>query len=282
MLRYPRRRGTARRHRRSTGESAARAAVFEVRYVGSKGSNLDTSLTNFNSPDPDPNASALNLQARRPYPAFGRIRMWMTDGESDYHSLQSEFKHRGPWGLNLSVAYTLSQLKDNQQGGLNASRGRRQNPRSLEGEYATSADDLRNRLVVGYVWDIPYGANLTGVSAGVLKGWQFSGIATFESGSPMYIGQDGDTLNVDHADIRPDLLPGQDPNLPRSERSISRWFDTAAFARATVTYGTSPRNPVVGPGRKLVDMSLAKSVKIRGPQRLQFRWELFNAFNWVN
>ena len=57
----------------------------------------------------------------------------MTDGESDYHSLQSEYKLRGPWGLHLNVAYTLSELNDNQQGGLNASRGRRQNPRSLEG-----------------------------------------------------------------------------------------------------------------------------------------------------
>ena len=70
----------------------------------------------------------MNLQSRRPYPAFGRIRMWVTDGESDYHSLQSEFKQRGPWGLNLTAAYTLSELNDNQQGGLNASRGRRQNP----------------------------------------------------------------------------------------------------------------------------------------------------------
>ena len=119
----------------AVGYEFSRAAV-EVRYVGAKGSNLDTSLTNFNSPDPDPNAGSIPLQSRRPYPAFGRIRMWVTDGESDYHSLQSEFKQRGPWGLHLNVAYTLSKLNDNQQGGLNASRSRRQNPRSLEGEYA--------------------------------------------------------------------------------------------------------------------------------------------------
>ena len=75
--------------------------------------------------------------------------MWVTDGESDYHSLQSEFKQRGPWGLHLTVAYTLSKLNDNQQGGLNASRARRQNPRSLEGEYGASADDQRHRLVAG-------------------------------------------------------------------------------------------------------------------------------------
>jgi len=266
----------------AVGYELSRAAVFEVRYVGAKGTNLDTSLTNFNSPDPDPTAGAVSLQSRRPYPAFGRIRMWMTDGESDYQSLQSEFKHRGPWGLNLTVAYTLSELNDNQQGGLNASRGRRQNPRSLEGEYAQSADDQRHRLVVGYVWDIPFGSGLTGVAGALLKGWQFSGLGIFNSGSPIFINQDGDTLNVDSEEIRPNLVSGQDPTLPSDERSLARWFKTAAFTRATVTYGTSPRNPVVGPGRKVVDLSLAKSFRVQNGQQIQFRVEAFNGFNWVN
>jgi outer membrane receptor protein involved in Fe transport len=266
----------------AVGYELSRSAVAEVRYVGAKGSNLDTSLTNFNSPDPDPAAGAANLQSRRPYPAFGRIRMWMTDGESDYQSLQGEFKQRGPWGLYLTVAYTLSELKDNQQGGLNASRSRRQNPRSLEGEYGPSADDQRQRLVVGYVWDIPFGSSLTGVTGAILKGWQLSGIGIFNSGSPIFINQDGDTLNVDSEEIRPNLVPGQNPTLPSSERSISRWFNTAAFARATVTYGNSPRNPVVGPGRKVVDLSLAKSFEMPSGHRIQFRIEAFNAFNWVN
>jgi hypothetical protein len=47
------------------------------------------------------------------------------------------------------------------------------------------------------VWDIPFGSNLTGLSSALLKGWQFSGIATLSSGSPIFINQDGDTLNVD-------------------------------------------------------------------------------------
>jgi hypothetical protein len=266
----------------AVGYELSRAASFEVRYVGADGSNLDTSLTNFNSPDPDPLAGAGSLQARRPYPGFGRIRMWMTDGESDYHSLQSEFKHRGPWGLNLTLAYTLSKLNDNQQGGLNASRGRRQNPRSLEGEYGPSADDQRQRLVLAYVWDIPYGSELTGWRGALLKDWQLSGFGIFNSGSPIFINQDGDTLNVDSEEIRPNLVAGQDPELPSDERTIARWFNTSAFTRATVTYGDSTRNPVVGPGRKVVDLSVAKSFRMPGNQQLQFRIEAFNAFNWVN
>ncbi len=263
----------------AVGYEFSPAAVVEVRYVGAKGSDLDSSLTNFNSPDPDPNAGAVSLQSRRPYPAFGRIRMWVTDGESDYHSLQTELKHRGPWGLNLNLAYTLSQLKDNQQGGLNASRARRQNPRSLDGEYGVSADDVRNRLVAAFVWDIPFGSDLSGAAAVALKGWQLSGITTLSSGSPLFINQDGDTLNVDSEEIRPNLVSGQDPLLSGSERSLARWFNTAAFARATTSYGNSPRNPVIGPGLKTLDLSIAKSFPVRDGHQIQFRWEAFNAFN---
>ena len=113
----------------------SRAAVVEVRYVGAKGSNLDTSLTNFNSPDPDPNAGSIPLQSRRPYPACGRIRMWMTDG-GERLSLAAE-RVQAPRAVGIEHdrrRHTLSKLNDNQQGGLNASRARRQNPRSLEGE----------------------------------------------------------------------------------------------------------------------------------------------------
>jgi len=269
----------------AAGYELSPAAVIEVRYVGAKGTNLDSSLTNFNSPDPDPTATSVTIQSRRPYPAFGRIRMWVTDGESDYHSMQTEFKHRGPWGLNLNVAYTLSRLNDNQQGGLNASRARRQNPRDDSTEYGRSADDLRNRLVAAYVWDIPFGSNLTGVSRALLKGWQVSGIATVSSGSPIFINQDGDTLNVDSEEIRPNLIAGQDPTVPGSQRTLARWFNTAAFARATVSYGNSPRNPVIGPGFQVFDLSLAKSLPVRQGQQLQFRLEAFNAFNtpqWGN
>lgn len=266
----------------AVGYEVSRSASVEVRYVGAKGSNLDTSLTNFNSPDPDPAAGSANLQARRPYPAFGRIRMWATDGESDYQSLQAEYRQRALWGLTMSAAYTLSELNDNQQGGLNASRSRRQNPRSLEGEYAPSADDQRHRLVLGFSWDVPFGANLTGFTGQIAKGWQIAALGIFNSGSPLFINQDGDTLNVDSEEIRPNAVSGQDPTLPEDERTNARWFNTAAFARATTTYGTSSRNPLVGPGRKVVDVSISKVFSLPTGKQISFRVEAFNAFNWAN
>ena len=63
----------------SRSATSCPAAVVEVRYVGSKGSDLDTSLTNFNSPDPDPNAGGIRsshgVHTRvRPNPNVGNRR----------------------------------------------------------------------------------------------------------------------------------------------------------------------------------------------------------------
>src|ERR1700738_4541494 len=62
----------------AAGKEISQNEVLGVRYVGGKGTHLDTSILNFNSPSPDPKATT--IQSRRPYPQFGRIRMWNSDG----------------------------------------------------------------------------------------------------------------------------------------------------------------------------------------------------------
>ena len=252
---------------------------LEVGYAGSKGTHLDTSHLNLNSPLPDPTATT--IQSRRPYPGIGRIRMWGSDGNSNYHSMQVRYEHRYSTGLNMTAAYTWSHLIDDQQGGLNGARSLAQDPRALRSNMrADSADDLRHSLVIGFVWDLPGTSGFRGLTGAVLGGWRFGGIVTLRSGQPVLVTQDGDTLNTDNQnDIRPNSAPGVSPYLPSSERSVERWFNTAAFTRATVTYGTAPRNPVVGPGTRTADLSMMKTFRITEGQGLEFRWEAFNALN---
>ena len=57
------------------GWEIAKNDVLELGYVGSKGTHLDTSVHNFNSPDPGPGP----VQPRRPYPQFGPIRMQIAE-----------------------------------------------------------------------------------------------------------------------------------------------------------------------------------------------------------
>jgi hypothetical protein len=54
----------------------------------------------------------------------------------------------------------------------------------------------------------------------------------------------------------------------------------SAISRATVRPGTQNPRDLQAPGRRRVDLTIAKSFTIRGDIRLQVRAESFNAFNW--
>ena len=61
---------------------------------------------------------------------------------------------------------------------------------------------------------------------------------------------------------------------------LYRYFNTAAFTKATPgTFGNSGRNVLQGPGVNNADMGLDKNFPFKERYRIQFRWEMFNAFN---
>ncbi len=251
---------------------------LEVGWAGTKGTFLDTSLNNFNSPDPGPGT----VQARRPYPDYARIRLLATDGNSIYHAMQVRYEHRFSHGLSLTTAYTWSHMIDDAGQSTNRGACQCQNPR-LRGaaERASSIFDNRHRLVVGYVWELPLARNLKGPAAVFLKGWSAGGIVTLQSGFPFNVTQSGDSQNVDGLWERPNLVAGQTAALPGGTRNAAQWFNTAAFSRSVQAYGNSPRNPLTGPGIHTFDLSGSKSFKMpyRESHELTFRAEFFNAFN---
>ncbi len=251
--------------------------VLEAGWVGSKGTFVDTSLNNFNSPEPGPG----DIQARRPYPAYARIRMMVADGNTIYHSMQTQYQHRFSRGLSFTAAYTWSHLIDDNSQTVNRGACGCQTARSRgRFERADSIDDRRHRLVAGYVWDLPWGKTLGAAPRYVLAGWQFGGVVTLSSGTPFNVSQSGDSQNVENFGwARPHVVPGQKPIL--DNRIPTRWFNTDAFSRSTFEYGNAPRDPVVGPGVHVFDLSILKNFKIPFAEAhdLQFRAEFFNAFN---
>jgi hypothetical protein len=133
------------------------------------------------------------------------------------------------------------------------------------------------------VWDIPFGANRANRAPGwlgaIVNDWTLTGIATIQSGMPLAIAQT--TNNNAFAGFgtqRPNLIG--DPELPSDERSVGRWFNTAAFQAAPAfTIGTSSRNPVRGPGFRSLDLALIRRVPISGTLAFEIRAEAFNATN---
>ena len=252
------------------------ADVLEAGWVGSKGTHVDTSLNNFNQPEPGPGV----IQARRPYPQYARIRMIAPDTNTVYHSLQSRFEHRFSRGLSLTAAYTWSHLIDDAGETINAGGCQCQNPRSRgKAERGSSVLDQRHRMVIGYLYEVPFMKSLHGAAGAVLGGWQTGGILTFSRGLPFNVLQSGDSQNNDGIWERPNLVTGQ--SVTAANQTLNQWFNTAAFSRALLMYGNSPRNPLVGPGISTWDLSASKNFKMPKleTQSLLFRAEFFNAFN---
>jgi hypothetical protein len=202
------------------------------------------------------------------------------DGNTIYHSLQARFEHRFHAGLSLTSAYTWSHLIDDTGQTINRGGCICQNPRDRgRAERASSILDQRHRLVVGYVFEIPFGKDSTGLARALFGGWSSGGILTLASGFPFNVVQSGDTQNNDALWPRPHLLSGVTAKLENPDPAL--WFNTAAFARSVLAYGTAPRNPLVGPGTKTFDTSLSKSFRMPYSEShaLLFRAEAFNVFN---
>ena len=120
---------------------------------------------------------------------------------------------------------------------------------------------------------------------GLLGGWQVSGVATFQSGTPLNVTIQGDRANVDRANQRPDVLRDVElscePNP--SGPGLINCIDPTAFALpAQYTFGNAPRNMLRGLGYSRTDLSLAKTFALGGRVRFTVQAQVFNLFNEVN
>jgi hypothetical protein len=79
---------------------------------------------------------------------------------------------------------------------------------------------------------------------------------------------------------RPDLVPGADPFIRSGGLLI---LNPAAFATpAPGTYGNLERGSLHGPNFRQVDLMLSKHVLLAGERNAEFRFEVFNLFNFDN
>src|SRR5262249_7495899 len=128
--------------------------------------------------------------------------------------------------------------------------------------------------------------------------WQFNGIWTAMSGTPIYIVQNsGFNLNAAGSAQVPDLVstnvatyPDNKVNRPPAGADPTQYqfFDRSGYQVVNISagqqqrFGTSPRNTLRGPGFWTVDLGLFRSVDVPGTITMQFRFEMLNALNHPN
>jgi hypothetical protein len=148
-------------------------------------------------------------------------------------------------------------------------------------------NDYTHQAVINYIYDLPFGKekrllnNAPALANYLVSGWQLNGITTFRTGGALGLSSGVSNNLGNRAGNRPDRV--KNGNLPTDQRTRDHWFDTAAFVDPiTGRYGNSGEGILRGPGLVNWDMSLFKNNRITERMNLQFRWELFNAFNRVN
>ncbi len=122
----------------------------------------------------------------------------------------------------------------------------------------------------------------------VFDNWDIAGVTTFTSGSPLGIGYSlvsgQDLVGGGGAGVDSRVVLTGDPNLPKSERTVYRHFNTDVVqppTRADFGKGSAPKDPIRGPGINVFDVSLYKNIPLGAQEqrRLQLRFEFYNFFN---
>jgi hypothetical protein len=274
--------------------------VLDVAYVGNKGTKLN-GFRNLNQRAVIQNADGTQSAGPRPHPAFGDIQWMENRVNSNYNSLQMRLEKRFSKGLTGMVSYTWGEALTDAPDHISTSGGgagidtgvfrEPQDGNNLRAERGPAEFDVTHRFVASYIWELPfgrgrrYGSTWTGPMDFVLGGWQVTGIHTLQSGFALTATLGGSTvLNLGgERRARPNLVG--DPVLPESERTLTRWFNTdafAAFSPAPQAFGNAGVGIMRGPGLANFDFTFAKNFPISERRYVQFRTELFNAFNHPN
>ncbi|MGC2695637.1 MAG: carboxypeptidase regulatory-like domain-containing protein [Candidatus Angelobacter sp.] len=244
---------------------------------------------------------------------FGSWGTQFTDGTSNYNALQVNVTKGMTHGLQLITSYTWSHSIDNGSGFENSGFGGAQahgiNPFFPNLNVGDSAQDARQRLVMGYVYAIP-GLHNNNIVSTIVSGWKISGISTFQTGFPLSANTTSfrsltcDALTFYACPDQPNQLAKVTTTDPRNSSftvgGVSRsnyFFDPSAFAQVPACtyapgaggallngnvcaqFGNAGRNTIHGPGILNTDLALLKDTRISEGKNLEVGIEAFNIFN---
>src|SRR4030095_13369214 len=114
-------------------------------------------------------------------------------------------------------------------------------------------------------------------------GWNLGTILLMQAGSPYGLVTQMNSTNAFTPPNSQWVNLLRNPELPESERSLDRWFDTSADAApAQFTFGNSGRALLTGPGIAGLDVSLLKNHRWKEHFNIQFRFAAFTILNHAN
>ncbi len=250
----------------------------------------------------------------RPYPGLGEIFSLQNVADSSYHGFQTTLR-RTKGALTAGIAYSFSHSIDDSSDRTDPTFV---NSLNLRSNKASSNYDQRHLINLSYVYSLPKlssilqnaltGPDLVDPDDGPAPssttdisrlmhwlgdGWQFSGITSYQSGTPFSVINNAGSSGIgvlDNAGVANGVGAGSFPDLAINPAPAALRQNVSSFgpllanpnefvAPRGLTFGNAGRNFLNNPSRLNFDMSLLKHFQIREGSELEFRAEAFNVFN---
>jgi hypothetical protein len=295
------------------------ATTLDVSYVGNRGVNRlgafqGGTTVNLNAVDfgaaylaknqdptlgtnQTPGANAYTTNLLRPYPGLSNINQNTTNFWDLYHSLQiavnRRFRNGFAFGANYTYGISFTGNTGLQERLQHAPDGTI-TIRSDQAAYETLNQTLDRRphyLKANAIWALPTlrasGSDLTRAVGYVINDWQIAGVLTAASGTAYDLSY---SYNVNGGNVNLTGSPDYGARIvfvgnPGSGCSSDPYRQFNVTSVTGPQYGSlgleSGRNILRGCPDRTVDLALMREIRAGGNRRLDFRLDVFNAFNTV-
>ncbi|MEO5739805.1 MAG: carboxypeptidase regulatory-like domain-containing protein [Vicinamibacterales bacterium] len=288
------------------------ASSLDISYVGSHAYNILGQNPDVNSPDlgvaylaqnQDPTLSstvpggaALTTDLLRPYRGLGQITTTWGKNWNGYDSIQMSLNRRFRDGVQATLNYTRSLRTI---GNTGAQLRLQHNPDGsfvVRDDQETLDDLMRNTgnrphvIRANFVWELPgisTDSTASKVAGAIINDWQLSGVFTGTSGARYDATY---TYNANGGNVNLTGSPSYAARIkvvgdPGSGCSDNRYalFDTSAFAGPSYnSLGLESGSSLLGGCfERIMDLSIARNIRLGGGRQVQLRVDMFNAFNTV-
>ena len=231
-------------------------------------------------PDTTPYLVKRNLV---PFPYLLSMSYRENGAGHNYHGFMLKAERKAKNGLYYQAHLTWSKsMGDDWSGPENAYDRKR--------DRTQGSQLAKFRAVMVGIWELPYGKNrrfggsMPAALNYVIGNWNLAGTYVLQSGTwftPSYSGVDAS--NTNRFSGRPDRIA--DGNLPAGQRTIDRWFDTAAFVAPVAgvgRFGTAGLDILNGPGINVFHAGIFKEIVLHERARLKLEAVATDAFNHPN
>lgn len=289
----------------------ARDMVFEVGYLGSRGTHLlitttpnQALLASSSNPVRGLTTNTIaNIRQRLPVEGFGPSSFTEVEstGQSWYNALEASLSKRYSHGLQFLASFTwardlvtaINGVSGGAYGGALVG-----NQLDVSHDYGPDSFIRPLRFVLSGTYRIPAPGGQSLWMKSALGGWQLAGVLTLQNGQRLSVTNTPSTnvlgITSDFAELSPNCTLGMIEQSGAVASKLTDYINKSCFGNVNAPlpivgadgkatgFGNTGPGILYGPGQANLDMSLGKMFPVRWPNdtaNVEFRAEAFNAFN---